>query len=142
MSTHKNYSVKKLKFSPYFLGLVCIVTFLFTNNYTFAGGGVSDEAYLAFAEAMPEPVDGYTTMFKKIVYPDVAKNAGIEGKLYLLVYVNENGGVDDIKVVKSLGGGCDEAAIKAVKDTKFKPGKNAGVAVKVKLSIPVVFKLQ
>ncbi len=138
----QKYNNHKIRFSPIFLGLFCLVIFLSANINAFAGGGASDEAYLAFAEVMPEPVDGYTAMFKKIEYPSMARNSGIEGKLYLLVYVNEQGGVDDIKVVKSLGAGCDEAAIKVVKDTKFKAGKNGGVAVKVKLSIPVTFKLQ
>lgn len=136
------YNNQKIRGNPFLLGMFFIVVFLFPAKNTLAGGGASDDAYLPFAEVMPEPVGGYAAMFKKIVYPDVAKNAGVEGKLYLLVYVNENGGVDDIKVVKSLGAGCDEAAIKAIKDTKFKPGKNAGVAIKVKLSIPVSFKLQ
>ena len=139
---NRKFNSIKIQFSPSFLGLFCLTLIFLILNNTFAGGGTSDDAYLAFAEVMPEPVDGYSAMFKKITYPDMARNAGIEGKVYLLVYVNENGGVDDVKVVKSLGAGCDEAAIKAIKDTKFKAGKNAGVSIKVKLSIPVTFKLQ
>jgi protein TonB len=100
-----------------------------------------DEAYAAFAEVMPEPVGGIAGVFKKIVYPEIAKRTNIEGKVYLLIYVNENGGVDDVKVIKSLGGGCDEAAIKAVKESKFNAGKNKGVPLKVKLSMAVTFKL-
>ena len=137
-----NSSIKAIKMKSvklYFLFLAILVSSLFTSQFTYAGGGPSEEAYLAFSEVMPEPIDGYPAMYKKIEYPEMAKKAGIEGKLYLLVYVSENGDVDDVKVVKSLGAGCDEAGIKAVKDTKFKAGKNAGVAVKVKLSIPVTF---
>ncbi len=141
MKSLKQINVK-MKFGSFLFVSLSIIFFLFSTHNTYAGGGTAEDAYLAFAEVMPEPADGYNTMFKKIVYPDMARNAGVEGKLYLLVYVNENGGVDDVKVVKSLGAGCDEAAIKAIKDTKFKAGKNAGAAVKVKLSIPVSFKLQ
>ena len=142
MFSKKYYNIRNVKDSAFILGLFCLGIFLLASNFSYAGGGPSNEAYLAFAEVMPEPVDGYTSMFKKITYPDMARSAGVEGKLYLLVFVNENGGVDDIKVIKSLGAGCDEAAIKAVKDTKFKPGKNSRATVKVKLSIPVTFKLQ
>jgi protein TonB len=102
---------------------------------------MQDEAYAAFAEVMPEPVGGIASVFKKIVYPEIAKRTNIEGKVYLLIYVNENGGVDDVKVIKSLGGGCDEAAVKAIKESKFSAGKNKGVPLKVKLSMAVTFKL-
>ncbi len=136
--THsKNIQSKLIVF-----GLIASICFIVNPAYLFAGGGNPEEAYLAFAEVMPEPTDGYPSMFKKIVYPDIAKNAGVEGKVYLLAYVNENGGVDDVKIVKSLGAGCDEAAIKAIKATKFNPGKNANAPIKVKLSIPVTFKLK
>lgn len=103
---------------------------------------MQDEAYAAFAEVMPEPIGGIEGIFKKIVYPEIAKRTGIEGKVYLLIYVNENGGVDDVKVIKTLGGGCDEVAIKAVKETKFSVGKNKGVPLKVKLSMAISFKLK
>jgi len=72
----------------------------------------------------------------------MAKKAGIEGKVYVLVFINENGDVDDVKVIKGLGGGCDEEVIKAVKDSKFKPASNKGVATKVKLSLAFTFKLK
>jgi periplasmic protein TonB len=101
-----------------------------------------DDAYAAYAEVMPEPIGGITAVFKRIVYPEIAKRTNIEGKVYLLIYVNENGGVDDVKVIKSLGGGCDEAAVKAVKESKFSAGKNNGAPLKVKLSMAITFKLK
>lgn len=101
-----------------------------------------EDPYAAFAEVMPEPVGGLEAIIKKIVYPEIAKKAGLSGKLYLLIYVDEKGKVDDVKVIKGLGGGCDEAAIKAVKDSKFSPGKNSDVPVKVKLSLPITFKMK
>ncbi len=100
----------------------------------------NDELYKPFAEVMPAPKDGLQSIYNKIKYPDLAKKAGIEGKVYLLVYINENGDVDDIKVLKSLVG-CDDAAIEAVKNTKFNPGKNNGVPIKVKLTLQIQFQL-
>ena len=100
------------------------------------------DPYLPFAEVMPQPVGGMGEIYKKIEYPEMAKKAGVEGKVYLLVYINENGGVDDVKVLKGIGAGCDEAAENGIKQVKFTPGKNKGVPVKVKLSLPVIFKLK
>ncbi len=101
-----------------------------------------DEAYAAFAEVMPEPISGMEGIYKKIEYPAVAKKAGIEGKVYVLVFINEGGDVDDVKVIKGLGGGCDEEVIDAVKESKFKPASNKGVPTKVKLSLAFTFKLK
>ncbi|MGE5439059.1 MAG: energy transducer TonB [Bacteroidota bacterium] len=100
------------------------------------------DQYLAFAEVMPEPVGWLQAIYKKIVYPSIAKSAGLEGKVYVLIFINERGGVDDVKVVKGIGGGCEEAAIQAIKGVKFTPGKNGGAPVKVKLSLPISFKLK
>lgn len=100
------------------------------------------DQYLAFAEVMPEPVGGLASIYKKIVYPSIAKSAGLEGKVYVLILIDEKGDVDDVKVVKGIGGGCEEAAISAIKGVKFSPGKNGGVPVKVKLSLPITFKLK
>lgn len=100
-----------------------------------------EDPYAAFAEVMPSPVGGLEAVVRKIVYPEIAKKAGLAGKLYLLIYVDEKGKVNDVKVIKGLGGGCDEAAIKAVRDSKFSPGKNSDVPVKVKLSLPITFKM-
>lgn len=100
-----------------------------------------DEDYLAFADEMPAPVGGIGGIISKIVYPNIAKQAKIEGKVFLIVYVNEKGGVDDVKVLKGIGAGCDDAAMDVVKKSKFNPGKNKGVPVKVKMSMAITFKL-
>lgn len=106
------------------------------------GGEEKETAYLPFADVMPEPVGGLAAISKRLVYPDMAKNAQIQGKIYLIAYINEKGEVDDVKIIKGLPAGCDDAAIKAIKETKFVPGKQNGAPVKVQLSIPVTFKLQ
>ena len=120
-----------------------LVIFLFSNfSFVPSQSAPGDEAYLAFAEVMPEPIGGIEGIYKKIEYPSVAKMAGVEGKVYVLVFINETGGVDDVKVIKGIGGGCEEAVISAVKDTKFKPASNGGKPTKVKLSLSFTFKLK
>jgi protein TonB len=101
-----------------------------------------EPVYFVAVEEMPEPVGGISEIQKKIVYPEIAKRAGVEGKVYVLAFVDESGNVTDAKIIKGIGAGCDEAALDAVKKTKFKPGKQRGKPVKVQVSIPVVFKLQ
>jgi protein TonB len=98
-----------------------------------------EDPYKPVAEEMPTPVGGYESVYKKVVYPETARNTGIEGKVYLLVYISEAGSVDNIKVVKGIGAGCDQAAEEAIRKTKFNPGKSQGQAIKVKLTIPFVF---
>ena len=98
--------------------------------------------YFVAVEDMPEPIGGIAAIQSKIVYPEIAKRAGVEGKVYVKAFVDEKGNVTKVEVQKGIGAGCDEAAMKAVKETKFKPGKQRGKPVRVQVSIPVVFRLQ
>lgn len=101
-----------------------------------------EPTYFVAVEEMPEPIGGIGAIQSKIVYPEIAKRAGVEGKVYVLAFVNESGDVTKAEIIKGLGAGLDEAALSAVKQTKFKPGKQRGKPVKVQVSIPIVFKLQ
>jgi protein TonB len=90
---------------------------------------------------MPEPVGGLQEIYNKIKYPEIAKKSGVEGKVYVLAYVNENGSVDEVNIIKGIGAGCDDVTAEAVKQSKFSPGQMAGKPVKVKLSMQIQFKL-
>jgi len=80
---------------------------------------------------------------ENIVYPEIAKRAGVEGKVILSFVVDQKGKVSDIKVLKGIGAGCDEEAIRVLKIMPdWKPGKQNGTPVKTKLDMPVVFKLR
>ena len=56
--------------------------------------------------------------------------------------VKEGGNVQKVELIKGIGAGCDEVAMDAVRATKFKPGKQRGKAVRVQVSIPILFRLQ
>ncbi|MDQ7815833.1 MAG: energy transducer TonB [Melioribacteraceae bacterium] len=102
-----------------------------------------DEAvFFVAVEETPEPIGGIEAIQKKIIYPEIAKRAGVQGRVFIKAFVNEVGDVVKAEVIKGIGAGCDEAAVQAVMQTKFKPGKQRGKAVKVQVSIPIVFKLQ
>ncbi len=93
-------------------------------------------------EEMPELIGGLGSIQSKINYPEIAKKAGVEGRVIVQFVVNEQGQVVDPVVVRGIGAGCDEEAIRAVMTAKFKPGKQRGKAVRVKMSLPITFKLK
>lgn len=123
------------------LSLFILFFLLISQPFTAKPLSGGDEEYLAVAEEMPAPVGGLASIMKKISYPEIAKRQQIQGKVFLLAYIDEKGKVNDVKVIRGIGGGCDEAAAGAVKKSSFTPGKNKGVAVKVKLSLAISFKL-
>ncbi len=102
---------------------------------------VEEPTFFVAVEEMPEPIGGLKSIQSKITYPDLAKKAGIEGKVFILAYVDESGKVIKAEIVKGIGLGCDEAALNAVLATKFKPGKQRGKPIKVQITIPITFKL-
>ncbi len=93
-------------------------------------------------EQMPELIGGLGDIQKKIRYPEIARKAGVEGRVIIQFVVDENGNVQDPNVVRGIGAGCDEEALRVVKEAKFKPGKQRGKSVKVKMSLPITFKLK
>ena len=101
-----------------------------------------EPTYFVAVEEMPGPIGGIKAIQEKIVYPEIAKRAGVEGKVYVLAFVNEQGEVTKAQIIKGIGAGCDEAALDAVLKTKFTPGKQRGKPVKVQVSIPIIFKLK
>lgn len=93
-------------------------------------------------ENMPELIGGLASIQSKIKYPEMAKKAGVEGRVIVQFIVDENGNVQDPQVVRGLGAGLDEEAVRAVKMAKFKPGQQRGKPVKVKMSLPITFRLR
>lgn len=110
----------------------------------FLSGGLfgSRDEYLIAADEMPEPIGGLASIQKNIKYPQLAKLAGIEGKVYVLAFLDKAGNVANARVIKGIGAGCDEAALEAIKVVKFTPARNNGEPVKVQVTIPIVFKLK
>lgn len=98
--------------------------------------------YFISVEQMPEPIGGIGAIAKLVRYPEIAKRAGIEGRVYVKAFVNEQGEVDSVKLIKGIGVGCNESAMDAVKQTKFKPAMNDGQEVKAQVVVPILFKLK
>ncbi len=75
------------------------------------------------------------------VYPEAAKSANLEGVVMLQVDIDASGFVMDVKVIQSLGSGCDEAAVNAMKESTFTPAMAGSEAVPVRIRIPYRFKI-
>lgn len=102
----------------------------------------AEPVFFVAVEEMPEPIGGIAGIQQKIIYPEIAKRAGVQGRVFVKAFVNEIGDVNKVELIRGIGAGCDEAAMEAVKGTKFKPGKQRGKPVKVQVTVPVLFKLQ
>jgi len=101
----------------------------------------NEPVYFVAVEEMPTPIGGLKSIQQKIVYPEIALRARVEGKVFVKAFVDETGTVTSAEIVKGIGAGCDEAAIDAVLQTKFSPGKQRGRPIKVQVTIPIIFKL-
>lgn len=89
----------------------------------------------------PFPAGGMGELASKVKYPEEAKKDNIQGKVIIQTVVDEKGDVVETKVLQSLGHGCDETALAAIKATKFTPGEKDGKKVKATVVIPISFKL-
>jgi periplasmic protein TonB len=105
---------------------------------------VEDEepAIFLVVEQDPELIGGLEGLQRSIRYPEIARKAGIEGSVFLQFVVDEKGNVIDPVVTRGIGGGCNEAALEAVRKAKFKPGMQRGKPVKVQYNLPIRFRLQ
>ncbi len=93
-------------------------------------------------ERMPELIGGIEKLQESIKYPEMAKKAGIEGRVYVKFIIDERGRVVDPVMIRGIGAGCDEVALEAVSKARFKPGMQRGRPVKVWYTIPIIFKLK
>ncbi len=104
-----------------------------------------DEASTIFVpyDDPPQPIGGFSAIQRSLKYPEIARKAGVEGRVTVHVQISEKGEVVNTRILQSLGNnGCDEAAVKAIKNVKWKPAMQRDRPVKVWVAIPVVFKLK
>ena len=97
-------------------------------------------------EQMPEFPGGQIGLSKflsnNIKYPDYARESGIQGNVYVTFVVKTDGSISNIKILRGIGGGCDEEVIRVIKKMpNWKPGKQDGKNVNVQFNLPVNFRL-
>ncbi|MCX6270849.1 MAG: TonB family protein [Bacteroidetes bacterium] len=97
-------------------------------------------------EEMPEfpgGDEGRLAFLKKhLIYPDIARTNYISGTVYVEFVVSETGTVENAKIKKGIGGGCDEEALRVVNLMTWTPGRQGGVAVPVRFTFPIRFVLR
>lgn len=101
-----------------------------------------EEDFFVIVEQMPELIGGLASLQKEIEYPENAVRANIEGRVYVQFVVNEKGEVENPRVMRGIGGGCDEEALRVVKTAKFKPGLQRGRPVRVQYNLPIIFRIK
>lgn len=101
-----------------------------------------DEDFVFVAvQQLPELIGGLASLRDEIQYPEMARRRGIEGRVFVQFIVNEQGKVEDPKVIRGIGGGCDEEVYNAIKKMRFRPGMQRGRTVRVQFTISVLFRL-
>lgn len=79
---------------------------------------------------------------ENINYPKKARKKGIQGTVYVSFIIEKSGHVSEAWVVRGIGGGCDEEAIRVIKKMpRWKPGKQSGKPVRVQFNMPLKFTL-
>ncbi len=97
-------------------------------------------------ENMPEFPGGQKGLRKHIAksvqYPEIAKENGIQGKVYVKFVVNQTGNIEQVKVLRGVDPALDKEAIRVIKSLpKWKPGSQRGKPVKVSFTVPIYFQL-
>ena len=97
-------------------------------------------------ETQPNPPGGMSGwnayLSKNLKYPTQARRMGIEGTVIVVFVVNTDGSIQDVEVLRGIGGGCDEEAVKVVSEApKWEPGKQRGRPVRTRMRLPIRFKL-
>lgn len=105
------------------------------------GAGNAAPPQFVVIESVPEIIGGLKALTNQIEYPEIARKAGLEGRVFVSFFVDEQGNVESPEVVRGIGGGCDEEALRVVRLVKFTPGQQKGESVRTRLTIPIQFKL-
>lgn len=131
------------------LTTLSVLAILFTVNTTATAQNkkTSNDKVFEKVENMPEFPGGEQAMMdfvaKNVQYPKEAMEKEISGRVLVGFIVEKDGSISETEVVKGIGGGCDEEAVRVIKAMpKWKPGKEKGKPVRVSYMMPFTFKLQ
>jgi TonB family protein len=132
------------KGKPVKVVLTVPIVFRMTADDIAGKKSAKEPAIYTYVDEMPVPGFDYNAyIVKNLHYPDSARVHNIQGKVMVKFAVNENGGIFNTAIISGIGGGCDEEALRVVKNMpRWKPGKQKGKPVKVWFTLPVNFKLQ
>ncbi|ERI80925.1 TonB-dependent receptor [Bacteroides pyogenes F0041] len=106
-----------------------------------------EQTIFEVVEHMPEFPGGQAALMqylaKNIKYPTIAQENGTQGRVIVQFVVNRDGSIVDAKVVRSVDPYLDKEALRVINTMpKWKPGMQRGKPVRVKYTVPVMFRLQ
>ena len=101
---------------------------------------VEEEIFIV-VENPPVLIGGIAAVQSHIEYPPLALKAGIEGRVIVQFVIDRTGQVLDPQVIRGIGGGCDEEAVRAVLQAKFQSGLQRGRPVAVRYTLPITFRI-
>jgi periplasmic protein TonB len=108
---------------------------------------IVDDVPRPIAEVMPEFPGGTGALMKflaeAIRYPPIARERGIQGIVFVSFVIERDGSVSNVEVLRGIGGGCDEEAVRVVETMpRWEPGRQAGKTVRVSYNLPMRFILR
>ena len=118
-----------------------------TQNYASDAKMEDEDMILGMMERMPQFPGGddalYEFIYKNLKYPQTAKERKIQGKVYVQFTVDKDGAIINPRVVRDIGGGCGEEALRVVKMMpKWIPGEQSGKVVSMGFTLPFRFTLE
>ncbi len=117
------------------------IFFIIFSSTLFAQQKDDKGVYLR-VEKMPVIEGGMAAIGKKVRYPKEARSMGLQGVVVIGFIVDEKGKATEAKILKGVLGVLDKEALRVVtKEVKFTPGYHEGVAVPVRMVLPIRFKL-
>ena len=121
-------------------GVPVKVRYMLPVAFTIAVG----EKIYSLVDNMPTPTFNYGKyIIENMQYPAAALKTGVEGTVFVKFVLNEEGKAEDVKTINSLMGGCNEEAIRLIKNMPaWLPGKQNDTPVKVWYNLPVTFKIK
>lgn len=129
--------------------LALLLSAIFLTNMAFCQEekkvSVDDEVFVVVEEQAEFP-GGMEAMYayiqKNLVYPEKAKEKGIEGRVFVTFTIEKDGSISNILIKRAIGGGCEEAVVEMIKNMpKWKPGKQRGKPVRFQFTLPIKFEL-
>ena len=159
-SFHDGLILKRLKamkqraknVSPWKLGalsVLCtllVIVFACTEEIDSKEPQNRDGEVFTVVEELPQPIGGMDAFYRHIAenmkYPLQARRMGIEGKVFVQFTVEKDGSLSQVQAIKGIGAGCDEEAVRVISEAPaFEPGTQRGMPVRVRMELPVQFKL-
>lgn len=119
---------------------ILFIAFLFTAHLVAAqedSDQEEDAPVFMTVENMPKLHGSVDSLNEQITYPPKAQKTGVQGRIIVQFVVGKDGSVENPKIIRGIGAGCDKEALRVIKKAKFTPAQKQGQRVKAKQLLPI-----